>query len=434
MKLDEEIKHLIRLVPPFMQPALDEVELCADPYSDLERAYTDQGVRDHLILEMQRYTNIVNIHQGLILLHRTWFSRALQKDVEYEGAERASDPKSSFRGDSADDEEICDIGPFSHSVRTVLSSSSATITLIRALWSRQPALTNRWFFYWNMCFTAAVCCALYVIRAPRSKAAQAALKDVRAAIELLEKAKVGWRPLEVPYSILRRLESRGALKTGQKVGGSGSYAQQQQQQQRHAKRQERPSTEQDVDENAEEEEDGMELIGQERRLLKRKRLESAAERDARPLQTAALTASTMSNNGDSPGLFANFNDSYATGYLAAAAAAAAGTPNQPYSAANMAASMGSDGIHQHDPSLLASHLHHPMQPDAPSDLPHHPSSSSSPLHYPLSDMLAPGSATPHSANAANMGGSGTEASLWIQLLSSGIEWNDDLSNIDSLFS
>lgn len=408
MKLDEEIKHLIRLVPPYMQPALDEVEPSADPYSALEKAYTDKDARDNLILEMQRYTNLVNIHQGLILLHRTWFSRALQKDAEDSAVEQAN--QQPFPG--TNDEEICDVGPFAHSVRTVLASSSETILLIRALWSRQPALTNRWFFYWNLCFSAAVCCALYVIRAPKSKAAQGALSDVRAAIGLLEKAKVGWRPLEVPYSILRRLEARGTSKIRQ---GSDDFASVRlQRQQQSDGRQKRVALEDGGDE--EEEDDGMELIGQERRPTKKKKVGGA---DQRP---GASGSTATASNGDSPDLFSNSNDSFATGYLAAAAAAAVGAPSQSMSNFGMDVTMSS---RNGDPFPLAlAPLRQPAQPFTDPDAP--PSSSYPQTSYPLTDNTALG-------NSASASG-GTEASLWIQLLSSGIEWGDDLSNIDSLFS
>ncbi|MCO5552892.1 hypothetical protein L7F22_006411 [Adiantum nelumboides] len=383
MKLDEEIKHLIRLVPPYMQPALDEVEPSADPYSALEKAYTDKDARDNLILEMQRYTNLVNIHQGLILLHRTWFSRALQKDAEDSAVEQAN--QQPFPG--TNDEEICDVGPFAHSVRTVLASSSETILLIRALWSRQPALTNRWFFYWNLCFSAAVCCALYVIRAPKSKAAQGALSD----------AIGGQRHVE------------------DQAGSDDDFASVRlQRQQQSDGRQKRVALEDGGDE--EEEDDGMELIGQERRPTKKKKVGGA---DQRP---GASGSTATASNGDSPDLFSNSNDSFATGYLAAAAAAAVGAPSQSMSNFGMDVTMSS---RNGDPFPLAlAPLRQPAQPFTDPDAP--PSSSYPQTSYPLTDNTALG-------NSASASG-GTEASLWIQLLSSGIEWGDDLSNIDSLFS
>lgn len=135
---------------------------------------------------LQQHTHIGNSHQCLLLLHRSWFVRAL-----HEGP----DP---FRSQ------------FAKSVVAVSESSRALINITRSIRDKLPRLSVRFFYFWVYTFNAGVCQALHVLHAPTSVMTTSAWEDIEAACQLFQDATKemppGWAGEGL--TILLRLKER----------------------------------------------------------------------------------------------------------------------------------------------------------------------------------------------------------------------------------
>lgn len=202
-KFDISLRKLFELMPSWMMPLIVDFDsLSTTAEEDLEKTYSDSAFRDEMILEMQRHTTLLNHHQALLLLHRSWFSRALytrdQNVVHLQDLDQA---------------QIQARLPIFASITAVNESASHMIAVTISIWCKYPALVIRWAFFWNALFSAAVCRGLYVLKCRRYKTDEIAKawKDLERAIELFTKAVIGWAPLESPLAILRRLHKRAQL-------------------------------------------------------------------------------------------------------------------------------------------------------------------------------------------------------------------------------
>ena len=244
MRFDQKLRQVLQSTPGWMLPTLVDLSAKTEsPNEDLERAYSDEPFRNEMILEMQRHTTLLNHYQALLLLHRAWFSQALQLEEEMQSGQSEGDTPVDAQRVSEQEEKLA------ISIDAVNESASNIIAITISAWSKYPALVIRWAFFWNAIFSAAVCRGLFVVKCPtRMLDCQRAWRELKQAIELLEHAVVGWAPLESPLGILSRLNKRAETAiNGQLEGardGSGGGA----------------------DEDGED----MELIGDERRKIKRK--------------------------------------------------------------------------------------------------------------------------------------------------------------------
>jgi hypothetical protein len=203
MRFDENLQSLYKKMHAWMMPALVSFESQSiNAEDDLEKTYSDIAARDEMILEMQRHTTLLNHHQALLLLHRSWFSRALhardQHTINFPNLTLA---------------QIQEQNPLFASITTVNESASIMITILISVWCKYPALVIRWAFFWNAIFSAAVCRGLYVLKCRRYKTEEIgkAFSDLQQAVELFSKAVIGWAPLEAPLAILQRLLKRAQM-------------------------------------------------------------------------------------------------------------------------------------------------------------------------------------------------------------------------------
>lgn len=205
IQFDKSLRQLYDTMPSWMLPEL--VELSSDSFpvtisQDLEMSYTNVTFREEMILEMQRHTTLLNHHQALLLLHRGWFSQALQFEEESPDAQTLNTKSTPF----FKEERLI------ASIDAVNESASQMIAVTISAWSKYPALVIRWAFFWNSIFSAAVCRGLFVLKNPKySTESEKAWIDLQLTINLFSKAVVGWAPLESPLSILKRLYKRAEI-------------------------------------------------------------------------------------------------------------------------------------------------------------------------------------------------------------------------------
>ncbi|UZJ56622.1 hypothetical protein CBS101457_005942 [Exobasidium rhododendri] len=208
LHFDKIVRQMLTSMPAWMLPTLVESQKDVEVQSsksveDLERAYNDVPFRDEMILELQRHTTLLNHFQAILLLHREWFSKALQQDSgSKEGGGKVGNGRQ--KSDHYHQQEI-----LVESVQAVNESASKVIAITISAWCKYPSLVIRWAFFWNAIFSAAVCRGLYIIKRETEKTeSEKAWQDLVQAIELLEKAVIGWTPLESPLHILNKLKKR----------------------------------------------------------------------------------------------------------------------------------------------------------------------------------------------------------------------------------
>lgn len=208
MKYDEKIQGLFRAYPAFMTPIiLPLAKRSKNGDATMEQTYVDSASRERMLFTMRSHLTFLNNHQIRLLLHRGWFSEALQHLAETE-----------FNGSEEEFEKRCNPKRFQASVDAVNESASKIIELVISAWSYYPSLVLRWTFFWNAIFSAAVCRGLFAVKKRKGTEAHSAWRDLRAAIALLRIAVDGWRPLESPLGILLRLDKRAEMALGSAAG------------------------------------------------------------------------------------------------------------------------------------------------------------------------------------------------------------------------
>lgn len=211
MEFDTRILRLMRMIPTWMSPTiLPLAKRSIDGVGDMEATYTHEEARNAMIEEMRRHLIHLNCHQLRLLLHRGWFSEALQQ-IGIDSEPNQNSPPAGKK--PAPERPV----RFQESVDAVNVCASSIIEIITSAWAHYPALVVRWMFFWNGLFSAAVCRGLYAVKRRRGGGALAAWRDLRAAIQLLRHAVDGWKPLEQPLGILLRLHRRAEMA----LGGTG---------------------------------------------------------------------------------------------------------------------------------------------------------------------------------------------------------------------
>ncbi|PWN36052.1 uncharacterized protein FA14DRAFT_51337 [Meira miltonrushii] len=210
MKYDEKIQALHRAYPDWMKPTILPLARRSKTGNEtMEETYIDSASREKMLFTMRSHLTFLNNHQIRLLLHRGWFSEALQQSSETgsngqeDGIEPGLNPKR-----------------FQASVDAVNQSASKIVELVISAWSHYPSLVLRWTFFWNAIFSAAVCRGLFAVKKRKGAEAHSAWRDLRAAIALLRLAVDGWRPLESPLGILLRLDKRAEMALGSAAGKS----------------------------------------------------------------------------------------------------------------------------------------------------------------------------------------------------------------------
>lgn len=204
LEFDKRIRRLIQSIPSWLLPTIIPLsKRSPNGIADMEATYTDEKAREEMVEEMRCHLININCHQLLLLLHRGWFSVALQ-DLDQEEQVPSDENKPDLR--------------FQKSVTAVNESACTIIQLITSAWAHYPALVVRWMLFWNGLFSAAVCRGLFAIKQRSGAGAIAAWRDLRTAIALLRHAVDGWKPLEQPLGILLRLHNRAELV----LGGAGN--------------------------------------------------------------------------------------------------------------------------------------------------------------------------------------------------------------------
>lgn len=216
IEYDARVRRLMKSYPEWMAPRIVSLsQRSGTGIEDMERTYVDQGARDAMLHTMRSHLTFLNTHQMRLLLHRGWFSEAIQQMGEMEASPNEEKTHSKAQGDGKNGTKA---SRFMHSVDAVNQSAAQIIKLVTSLWSQYPALVIRWMFFWNGLFSAAVCRGLFAVKRRRGGEAHAAWRDLRAAIALLRLAVDGWKPLESPLGILLRLDRRAEMALGSAAG------------------------------------------------------------------------------------------------------------------------------------------------------------------------------------------------------------------------
>ncbi|MCO5555839.1 hypothetical protein L7F22_009384 [Adiantum nelumboides] len=208
MKYDEKIQALYRAYPDWMTPTiLPLARRSKTGNATMEETYIDSASREKMLFTMRSHLTFLNNHQIRLLLHRGWFSEALQQSSE-----------TTSNGQEDDIQPGLNPKRFQASVDAANQSASKIVELVISAWSHYPSLVLRWTFFWNAIFSAAVCRGLFAVKKRKGAEAHSAWRDLRAAIALLRLAVDGWRPLESPLGILLRLDKRAEMALGSAAG------------------------------------------------------------------------------------------------------------------------------------------------------------------------------------------------------------------------
>ncbi|KAJ8094989.1 hypothetical protein PM082_010206 [Marasmius tenuissimus] len=177
-KVDREINDYYFSLPPWIRcpavtrPVEDNVweRVCpkahSRPHGTSPDFLTGLGKAEDQRRDAQIYTLSVNIFVAILLLHRGPFCKAL-----------ILEPQELVRS------------PYESSVSRVTSAATSIINIARGLYVLHPAHTTRVWHWLFHVFTAAVCQAVFVTTAPFHPLAPQALKSLKVALELFERAE-----------------------------------------------------------------------------------------------------------------------------------------------------------------------------------------------------------------------------------------------------